>query len=374
LISRRLRAGGNLVMLSYAAVIMTTGVKVGCGPPEGNRSSYAAAGGKAAPARRESQGLSKVRSLDPEVAMPNPIIVGVALRDDDAAPIALAFALARLAGAPVALVTSYPYGGAPMFTSTAEVAAIREQAESRLELLAQDLGAGHEVSTHVRPEMSPALALHDAAIELDAAAIVVGSTHRGTVGRVLAGNIAAGLLHGAPCPIAVAPRGYSEPSGGFKRVGVAFVDLPEGRDALAVGAGLASATGASLTALTVMEPIQWAPALTSPGWEVPQSYQAEHEKRARAAFNAARELIPDAIAGDVELLTGAPADALARASAGLDLVICGSRGYGPVRSVMLGGVSRELSHSAACPLLLVPRPPAHDAARLWRGDAAASGA
>jgi hypothetical protein len=35
-------------------------------------------------------------------------------------------------------------------------------------------------------------------------------------------------------------------------------------------------------------------------------------------------------------------------------------------------VSRELARSSACPLLVVPRPPAQDATTLWRNDAASS--
>jgi hypothetical protein len=46
--------------------------------------------------------------------MPSPIVVGVALRHDDSAPLAVAPVLARLTGAPLALVTSYAYG-APSF-------------------------------------------------------------------------------------------------------------------------------------------------------------------------------------------------------------------------------------------------------------------
>jgi nucleotide-binding universal stress UspA family protein len=36
---------------------------------------------------------------------------------------------------------------------------------------------------------------------------VDGSTHRGPIGRVLAGSTARKLLHGAPCPVLVVPRG-----------------------------------------------------------------------------------------------------------------------------------------------------------------------
>jgi nucleotide-binding universal stress UspA family protein len=57
---------------------------------------------------------------------------------------------------------------------------------------------------------------------------------------------------------------------------------------------------------------------------------------------------------DTVVLDGEPADELAAVSTGLDLLICGSRGYGPVRSLVVGGVSWELAHRARCPLLVVP--------------------
>jgi hypothetical protein len=59
------------------------------------------------------------RTHDPGDLMSSPMIVGVALRDDDGAPIALAEALCRLTGAPLALVSSYPYGGSPWFVTPA---------------------------------------------------------------------------------------------------------------------------------------------------------------------------------------------------------------------------------------------------------------
>src|SRR5918992_1634534 len=40
-------------------------------------------------------------------------------------------------------------------------------------------------------------------------AIVLGSTHRGGFGRVLPGGTLEHLLGGAPCALAVAPKGYS---------------------------------------------------------------------------------------------------------------------------------------------------------------------
>jgi len=43
----------------------------------------------------------------------------------------------------------------------------------------------------------------------EAAAIVVGASHRGLRGRITVGSIADGLLHASPVPVALAPSGYA---------------------------------------------------------------------------------------------------------------------------------------------------------------------
>lgn len=306
--------------------------------------------------------------------MASPIIVGVALRDDDDAPIALALSLARLTGAPLALVTSYPYGGAPLFITPESIAALREQAGLALARTAEQIGADVEVSTHVRPEMSAALALHDVAIELDAAAIVVGSSHRGAIGRVLAGSVGANLLHGAPCPVAIASRGFERNTAVFSRIGVGFVDTLEGRGALSAASGIANATGARVDVIAVKELIDGMEWLTvedtTSGWSLPAAYETEREERVRETADKAGKLVPRHLLGGVKTPTGDPATILADASSKLDLLVCGSRGYGPMRSVIVGSVSRALAHESRCPLLIVPRPPAEDATKLWRTHAA----
>jgi hypothetical protein len=40
---------------------------------------------------------------------------------------------------------------------------------------------------------------------------------------------------------------------------------------------------------------------------------------------------------------------------GIDLLVVGSRSYGPVLRTMLGSVTAELTRSAPCPLLVFPR-------------------
>jgi nucleotide-binding universal stress UspA family protein len=287
----------------------------------------------------------------------SPIIVALALRDDDAAPLALGCALARLTGAPLALASAYPFGGAPLFVTPEWITATREAAGKELEQIAQRLRDEHDVTLHVRPESSRGRALYDLAIELDAAAIVVGSTHRAAVGRVLAGDLATGLLHAAHCPVAVAPRGYSERDQGFRRIGVGFVDTPEGRAALGAAAHLARACNASVAAFTVLEPLEWAAPLVGPGADVEQQLAADRIKRAQAMSDTALQLlVASRVPATSESVVGNARQVLAEQSRELDLLVCGSRGYGVLKSVVLGSVTRALAHSSSCPLYIVPRP------------------
>jgi len=54
-------------------------------------------------------------------------------------------------------------------------------------------------------------------------------------------------------------------------------------------------------------------------------------------------------------LDGDPASELTRrCEEGVDLLVLGSRGYGPVTRVLLGSVSRTVAQHAPCPVMVVP--------------------
>jgi nucleotide-binding universal stress UspA family protein len=99
--------------------------------------------------------------------------------------------------------------------------------------------------------------------------------------------------------------------------------------------------------------------------------QAIHEQ-AKRTLDRAIDSVPTGVAVEHRLLTGSPADVIAAATADRDLLIVGSRGYGPLRRTLLGGVSAGLARTAECPLLVLSRGAGGDPLRLGERDAAAA--
>jgi nucleotide-binding universal stress UspA family protein len=204
---------------------------------------------------------------------------------------------------------------------------------------------------------SAAHGLDDVAEESKAAMIVVGSERHGARRRISPGSTGERLLHGAICPVAVAPRGFREHTvdGPVQRIGVAFVDTPEGMEAIKVAGEIAADTNATLTLYTVVarRAEVFMPVVGRDGEE---AFLATVREDAREALDRAHASLPAGVEAKEELLEGDTVEALAALDEReVDLLVCGSRGYGPVRRVLLGGVLRRLIRRAACPVVVVPR-------------------
>jgi nucleotide-binding universal stress UspA family protein len=197
--------------------------------------------------------------------------------------------------------------------------------------------------------------------ELRPELVVVGSTRRGAAGRVLLGSTAERVIHESECPVAVVPKDYARPEGGVQRIVAAFSPTPEGYEALKAAAALARARGAHLRAVTAHE--QEREERSSQGLMATQRREidpreADAARRRLDAEAALRDAVSE-IAGDLEadidVFTQDPADALESVSHHADLLVMGSRAYGPRRGVLLGSVSRRVAERAACPVIVLPR-------------------
>ena len=290
--------------------------------------------------------------------MSKPIIVGYDPMTSDRAPINFGVAAARFTGAPLIVASASAAGDRPDAGQQDEELVV--DASEALERARRELEPERiPVECRELASTSAARALHEASEAEDAGLLVVGSTRRGTVGRVIPGSTAERLMHGAPCPIAIVPPGW-EAGAGLKTIGVAYVDTDEGREALRGAHALARRASASLRVLTAVKAGLARYGETEPRTAAQRGKEfdeVEGELRVRAenALRRATEALDGDVAVEADAFVEDPADVLIRVSENLDLLICGSRGYGPLRAVLLGGVSRRLTAEARCPVIVLPR-------------------
>jgi nucleotide-binding universal stress UspA family protein len=275
------------------------------------------------------------------LAVTKPILVGYDPQRLDYAPVEFGVAMARLTGAPLVVVSiqlgvpSIPVTGEPLQYAVGQpeedlvvdCSPAVEQVEVELRAL------GVPVECRAIKERSAAKGLHEAAE--DAGLLVVGSSRRAGVERVLAGaSTAERLLSGSPCPVALVPKSWRRDTRPCV-IGVGYVHSEEARLALRGAHALARHIGATLRVLTAVK-------------------ESEHRESVEQEVRAVVASL-DGVPADTEVLVGDPSEVLVKASEQLDLLVLGSRAYGPLRSVLLGSVSRRVTAGAHCPVIVVPR-------------------
>jgi len=74
-----------------------------------------------------------------------------------------------------------------------------------------------------------------------------------------------------------------------------------------------------------------------------------------------RESVPETDTVEIErrVVEGRPAAVLVDESQGADLLVVGSRGHGGFAGLLLGSVSQQCAHHAACPVVIVHGKPEH---------------
>jgi len=282
-----------------------------------------------------------------------PIVVGV---DGSAASdAALDWAMEEAASddRPLRLVTAYSFSMA----DTAPVATpiwedLQRAAETTVAAAAARVRAKAptvEVITDVRRGAASA-AILDAA--KDAVVVVVGSRGHRPLREALLGSTARQVATHAPCPTVVVRHLPDRAPVSPGRVVVGTDGSPTSQDALAYAFDQADVRGCELIVVRA-----WSLDLSGEGQielasttteQLEDAYQAGLADEVAGLAERYRHVVVHQV-----VVRDEPAAALARLSAGAELLIVGSRGRGGFRSLLLGSVGHRVLQLAECPVVVV---------------------
>ena len=170
-------------------------------------------------------------------------------------------------------------------------------------------------------------------------------------------------------------RHYAErPSDELAFIGCGYDASLSAGHALETAHRLAVATGARLRVLRAFAPLAYDTPPDSLLMGGLAAYNDALRERATRELESAIASIDAEPGIEAEFTVGDPVHFLTVASEQLDLLLLGSRGYGPMHAVMVGGVAGRLVREAACPVIVVPRGARHtEADSLFAKPAAAHG-
>jgi nucleotide-binding universal stress UspA family protein len=215
--------------------------------------------------------------------------------------------------------------------------AAREQAEQLASRVTNLRHTATPMEVRVLAASSRSQGLRELVDDIRPAGVIVGSSHRAAMGRTAPGSVGESLLSGTPCPVVVVPAGYAQREvQTLERLAVAYDGSDESGNAAGLAAELTAKLRGRLMVIAVCDR---------------DEQQPEARHRAERLIRAGQPELD----AETETLVGDAAEQLADASAAYDLLICGSRGHGPVRRVLLGSVTARLVRAAGCPVVVIPR-------------------
>lgn len=276
------------------------------------------------------------------------LVVGYLATSGGADALALGVRLARTLGAELELrmVLAPDDVTTPRVTSDKFHEVLAERSSEWLdEALAQvpdDVTARGEVIV----ADSVAEALSAEALRLDAEAIVVGGSGGGLAGSLTLGSFVDDLLHSAPVPVAVAPRGTRESDvERVRSVTCAIGDRPGSARLLDIAVRTSRATGAPLRLVSLI-------ALDKHG---EQGVEAARQ-HAHATLESAKAALPQG--ADVTAVV-ADGDTVEAAVEGLDwsdgdLLILGSSRLAPPRRLFIGSTAARILRHLDIPIVVTP--------------------
>lgn len=220
----------------------------------------------------------------------------------------------------------------------------------------ETMGDPLEVSFHKYAHRSASGGLVDAVRDLDAQALVLGSAADGSLGQVVIGSTADRLLHSAPVPLAISPRGYrGSKSHGLTRITCAYPGTPESRHVVERVAAFAAELAIPLRVVTfaVRGRTMYPPtAGFHPEDLLLDSWAAQ-------ARDALAELKTSGLIGadvDLQVVTGNGWDQALDAAEWLDgeVLALGTSPQGAIARVFLGSKGTKIVRHSPVPVLVLP--------------------
>ena len=289
--------------------------------------------------------------------MPKNVVIAVDAMQQTLDPLALGHRIVDATGASAELVTVFPHH--PLQTpDDPELVSVRAEARETLLELARGQGLENADARVIAGNFA-ARELQRVTEEPGTALIVVGSTMRGPVGRLLIGGVGERLLAGGACPVAIAPHGYAaREATPLRCIGVGLDGSQEAGFALAAAVALATSCGARIRVITAVARLAFggAPTGALPGPSASEVMRGQ----LRAIHDEALASVPAGVETESRFVDGSADDVLVAESADVDLLVVGSRGYGPVGAVLLGSASTALARAGTCPIIVTPRETSFD--------------
>ena len=266
-------------------------------------------------------------------------------------------------GGRLVLVNVFPFyrGWALSATPGAYATVLYEASQATLEALSDTLGPHLHRTLVPLADSSAARGLDDVAEREHADLIVLGSAHRRAARRLAGRTTVQRLLHGAPCAVALAAPGQRRDPHPLRVIGVAYDASDEARAALLLAYDLAARDGGAVRVVEAAELDGFGPsAFTALAHD--EHVRDAVRERAQRDVDEAVAVAPLAVEVEGRVLSGQPVARVLEACADVDLLVCGSRSYGPLHRALVGSVSMGIAGRAEVPVLIVPR--VHGAAAL----------
>lgn len=284
------------------------------------------------------------------------LVVGYLATPGGADALALGVRLARTLGAEIELcIVLPPDRPLPTLVNTGGYQQmLAGQAREWLDDARATVPAGVVVTPHVSFSDSFAGGLIGAAVRLDAAGIVVGGAGGGLAGSFSLGSVVNELLHSAPVPVAVAPRGIRLSEVDRVREVTCAIGERTGADLLletAVAASRAAGTPLRLVSLVALDPVFGV--LRGD----PDAVREHALTHARRMLEAAKESLPQGFPVTAAVTDGATVEDAVNKLAWRDgdLIMVGSSRLAAPRRLFLGSTAAKILRVVEVPIVVVPR-------------------